>query len=97
VGPALFPYTTLFRSFRCALDQADFRLAGCSETAFVECPLRTVTRLARSCGPHSAGGRAHRESPGRLQQPPCPTLTPGCCRTAYRSEEHTSELQSREN
>lgn len=72
--------------FRCALDQADFRLAGCSETAFVECPLSTVTRLARSCGPHSAGGRAHRESPGRLQQPLCPTSTPGCCRAAYASD-----------
>src|SRR5690606_41974117 len=84
----LFPYTTLFRSARTAagtdsvVDCASRRRAPC----FGPCPHPLVSGVsaARCLFPTSPNSRATR---GRARS----------CPSAGRSEEHTSELQSREN
>src|SRR5690606_41629527 len=91
--PSLLPYTTLFRSPRPARSRSR-RTAAAKEPRhdrLETCLLRRVPRLLPV-------GRAVRRGLGRPLDPlaggagggggPCP---------AGRSEEHTSELQSREN
>src|SRR3712207_7164966 len=82
----LFPYTTLFRSYLRA-NRADARYRDSAATAVVESGLRV-----RTTGPSGeeiasdmtagVGGGASAPSPGWLLR--------------ARSEEHTSELQSRQ-
>src|SRR3712207_7037520 len=60
----------------------------------------------RSCGPESPGSRRALESDGRwlstvargwsVSAPPCSRVAGCCVATRGRSEEHTSELQSRQ-
>src|SRR5690606_39346638 len=81
---ALFPYTTLFRSLHALdLDQVEMRLFGQGGNGIVE-----VAMLGAQIGQFllqffdiDRAGKIHRSSRGRA---------------APRSEEHTSELQSRE-
>src|SRR5690606_42136901 len=83
--PPLFPYTTLFRSmFVAAMMVAAARIHG---RAFTE---RSPRRRGSARGSRRARvGRArHRRDSGR---------TENGVRRSDRSEEHTSELQSREN
>src|SRR5690606_40090102 len=79
----LFPYTTLFRSSR------GFALTRCRRASGGQ---RTATAVSRAASRRAF--RIRRRS--RSEQPP---HTPWSIRfsSAYRSEEHTSELQSREN
>src|SRR5690606_41985572 len=92
----LFPYTTLFRSHRCG--PASSRWSGIACPAFAKEVHGEKARSVRLSGQHLpfADGRGYvpGQSPG------------GGPRTRYRdrlggyrvrSEEHTSELQSREN
>src|SRR5207302_10806766 len=72
----LFPYTTLFRSARGAIEQ--LRRAG----AEVALPRTGESKRVR----HAEVRRRRRERDA-----------PVCAVAAPRSEEHTSELQSREN
>src|SRR5690606_40469464 len=88
--PSLFPYTTLFRSYR--LGRRRFRaVAGHVDDEVVLDPV--VHEPAQRCaaGEHflAAFGADHAIVPGREVAPG--GGAPG------RSEEHTSELQSREN
>src|SRR3712207_8165260 len=78
----LFPYTTLFRSPPSSRWVERIPDPGAHTAAFAAPRGRGDVRSRRRC----AGGRA---AGGRL---------PPCCRPAYggRSEEHTSELQSRQ-
>src|SRR5690606_41041595 len=82
--PTLFPYTTLFRSLpRDGLGRDGLRPPG---------PVQ-----------HGLAGRADPDHPRVGRSPGCPgshrypRAAPVCPGRAARSEEHTSELQSREN
>src|SRR5690606_41951654 len=84
--PTIFPYTTLFRSHP-ADDRA---LPGVAEMSFIK------SSITDTC-PHCGGS-------GEINTPiSIPTSNPNYPGYAYdehtepRSEEHTSELQSREN
>src|SRR5436309_8244999 len=77
----LFPYTTLFRSFRL---HGAHRGAGRG---------RRDPRSARDLG-EQGGLRRHRRQAGRPVRREFRTVR---ARIEDRSEEHTSELQSREN
>src|SRR5690606_42083282 len=83
-GPALFPYTSLFRSLPCA------RTACCRHRE-QEHHYRTPARAASSAGAEKAAHRFLLN--GHLRQTDPRRARPRRC----RSEEHTSELQSREN
>src|SRR5690606_40451978 len=89
-----FPYTPLFRSTRAA-DLAPFarhplRVGHDPGDIRVQAPLHAVTDLA---GAAALIRRLLAEE--CLRQPHRGRLLPHACRS--RSEEHTSELQSREN
>src|SRR3712207_8949825 len=78
----LFPYTTLFRSASGRLRSREPPCDGGSRSG-------ARGRLRALCGPKSASaldGGAHGVAP----------LRPGAVVVADRSEEHTSELQSRQ-
>src|SRR5207302_9545866 len=89
-----FPYTTLFRSElarQCVLDYYGVALAGADD------PLATilVDELAEAGGAAQASVIGHKAKLPALSA----ALVNGAIGHAldYRSEEHTSELQSREN
>src|SRR5258707_10632140 len=78
----LFPYTTLFRS---ATDQI-------IRDADVQCAAKLTGKNVnpvRSLFPHQ-------RLPGVLDCPLSRAMTPWICPASIRSEEHTSELQSRQ-
>src|SRR5690606_39488791 len=86
----LFPYTTLFRSERCDLG------AGCLE----HCTRGVVLGLRRRIGGQHLLLSPEREfvlTQARLLRIAIGARTPQRRLGALRSEEHTSELQSREN
>src|SRR3712207_7522372 len=81
----LFPYTTLFRSRRAGTELP----AGCR--------VRKPRGRERLAGPGSrAGGRGRRGRGGRVGGTRRGTGDRGSRRDRRRSEEHTSELQSRQ-
>src|SRR5690606_41635274 len=86
-----FPYTTLFRSMRTSLLdtllEAAVRNVGRGSTDLAIYEIGSVTRPT---GPLSSSPLP---PPGRLPEP----VDLEAVRAAVRSEEHTSELQSREN
>src|SRR5690606_42129331 len=84
-SPALFPYTTLFRSLLSRLRGRRIRLYGARAPRALAGIARCARRRGCRRGPALFAGR-HAGSPGAAR----------CTRPA-RSEEHTSELQSREN
>src|SRR5690606_41575271 len=94
-GSGVFPYTTLFRSYavvRCIL--TGFFTVDQNERA-VKTSFGRAQRLATPDtvdGP--AGDSLDDEERQRYQYPQLKVIPPG---GPYRSEEHTSELQSREN
>src|SRR5690606_40024057 len=90
-SPPLFPYTTLFRSCR---RRRGLREGGARLAKLELCARR---QRPRPDGPREGGRR--RAPAARLPRdarPPPPRARLGA-RRARRSEEHTSELQSREN
>src|SRR5690606_41967085 len=86
--PTLFPYTTLFRSSRMPINPCPVPrvvLPGCLDSST---PLVTTIVIIGLLQVMS------------ISAPPLPCLrafVSASCTTRYRSEEHTSELQSREN
>src|SRR5690606_41947110 len=86
--PAIFPYTTLFRS-KTSPAPADHaaRIAGVWQAR------PAVRATAPRDGLATPEGRSTRES-CRASEPAASALSPA---PDARSEEHTSELQSREN
>src|SRR5690606_39283827 len=93
--PPLFPYTTLFRS------RNTRELRGDREVVEVRAltPLGWVEREASATGlGRRDGSDDHATEPvgveGRVQWPGCAAVH---LHVVRRSEEHTSELQSREN
>src|SRR5690606_41692748 len=83
--PTLFPYTTLFRSGKTGQDRED-RIA------------REPDRRGRQRRPLHPRPAGHRRAAQRAIHPVRPPIEPVRDRAAtHRSEEHTSELQSREN
>src|SRR5690606_41088160 len=83
----LFPYTTLFRSV--------------PHPVLQEVPCRRAGRSSSS-STRSAGSSPHWRSPPTPRRWCAASTSPGSstcggCRSQVRSEEHTSELQSREN
>src|SRR5690606_41391895 len=94
-APPLFPYTTLFRSRRLLVSGTASLAASSGRTRLAE--HRKEIRLMQGAGKPSVY-IAHFHSRGwRLRHflvtAVALSLLPGC----HRSEEHTSELQSREN
>src|SRR5690606_39879449 len=85
-GPRLFPYTTLFRSARGAACRAR-GLRGSGDAA--------ATRRTRRGGAARRGQRPAEAPVQHLQQDVQQAAR--ARRDQRRSEEHTSELQSREN
>src|SRR5256886_14381285 len=88
----LFPYTTLFRS------GGEPEEAVCRLVDLVEEESHVAARQQQGAG-DAAGRQEHDEDTGRLARPGprtphVPSLSRG---RAYRSEEHTSELQSQSN
>src|SRR5690606_40725093 len=80
----LFPYTTLFRSSRMRFSRGSGVPAIWSSTAWV---MANLSRSFMPRPPPSLGaGPGWPDAEGRCARPAAP-----------RSEEHTSELQSREN
>src|SRR5690606_40947828 len=79
---SLFPYTTLFRSICCA---------SCASVTRILPPLSVYLQALASR--LSSNWRRRRASPCRYIGA-CGNCSCRCC---CRSEEHTSELQSREN
>src|SRR5699024_11871916 len=84
-SPTLFPYTTLFRSLRRVLPRQHAAPDRDAQR------LRTVHPGHRR--PHPA--LAVRVPPRERTGQPAPPAGPGPLAPAQRSEEHTSELQSR--
>src|SRR5690606_41696402 len=88
----LFPYTTLFRSGVVARTDLDLLARG---------ELREHGGEDRGLGEAGAGLRGHRTSlpdpASRIAPVPSGRASSTCRRPLPRSEEHTSELQSREN
>src|SRR5690606_41163160 len=80
--PPPFPYTTLFRSPTAAAPSP-----CCAASVHHSAPRSSPTSSRRRCSVAWAHSRAH--------WPASPSSSP--CRCCSRSEEHTSELQSREN
>src|SRR5690606_41917819 len=85
--PTLFPYTTLFRSLRLA--RARRRPRRRRRPQRLPALLVRRPRLGQRDRPASGSGRLQRDLPDRRLA--------GLRRPGPRSEEHTSELQSREN
>src|SRR5690606_42009353 len=86
--PSLFPYTTLFRSLLSSIHA--FRVAG---RPGILCGALSRDSRVGVCDMGQAPPRHHRAlRPLSPQEPPA-----GAHFDARRSEEHTSELQSREN
>src|SRR5690606_41910512 len=87
--PTLFPYTTLFRSKICEIADPD---------QLYEAPAHPYTAALLSAIPvpdPDAPARSEALVAGDLPSPVAPPS--GCRFRTRRSEEHTSELQSREN
>src|SRR5690606_40096864 len=84
--PTLFPYPTLFRSFSSVPDPHIAPARGRYLQQLVSPPP----------GPAPSSRHAKRGRPGQLFRAPCSNI-PYAKHRAHRSEEHTSELQSREN
>src|SRR3712207_7851177 len=78
----LFPYTTLFRSEISVRDEATHQRAG-----------RLRVRIPAGVASHRSRRRFqdHEPEPGRAR-----LVRPGACGFTVRSEEHTSEFQSRQ-
>src|SRR5690606_41933542 len=86
----LFPYTTLFRSMGVSFAKTrkpDWQVRTVSEMSRIVCAPITVTNQYRN-----ARRRNRRKAKATTQ-----TATPFARSDSCRSEEHTSELQSREN
>src|SRR5207302_7205110 len=84
-SPTLFPYTTLFRSLRLHLEEARQRQPeGAERRRLQETPAME----------HSPFPRSFSREPWRAL---CLKRSPRLAAKLLRSEEHTSELQSREN
>src|SRR6266496_5994486 len=87
----LFPYTTLFRS---RAPSAPFPCPGSPPPPILHRASRPARGDARRRCPsraHSHGPRCHQTSGNRSRRSPARHV----CRVPPRSEEHTSELQSR--
>src|SRR5699024_12780439 len=85
--PPSFPYTTLFRSWR----QLVKRICSLPDgKALARAGPRQSFSMTTFCL-HPAGARAA----GICLSPPLGKFMSGFCRNTVRSEEHTSELQSR--
>src|SRR5690606_40671148 len=84
--PTPFPYTTLFRS-----------ACSCARKDGARARLLDVKRLWRARDAAHTGARGRRVRGGRGRAPPRPATRARRRLTRARSEEHTSELQSREN
>src|SRR5690606_41473370 len=84
---AFFPYTTLFRSTTCRLDFVE--MFAFFETHFFQDCQQTI----------ESGGACCRSMCGMKYSLPFkqPKKLTNCYNFVFRSEEHTSELQSREN
>src|SRR5690606_41358154 len=89
VAHSLLPYTTLFRSPR-RLDARDVDAGHLRHR--LECALRLIPSDGKCLGQHS-GSNLPRDAPFVL----APATGAFLAAVADRSEEHTSELQSREN
>src|SRR5690606_41928291 len=92
---ALFPYTTLFRSLYQHENEPLSLLPvfrGCSHNGDIDERFSRISR--RSSFPFDS---SRFEPPGDFLPRAVYQRRPGGCRVAERSEEHTSELQSREN
>src|SRR5690606_41408803 len=93
-APSLFPYTTLFRSIAAGqllAVEALCRLQGVEHRVDVAVAV-ALAGFAR----HFHAGRA-RQLLDRVQEFQAVVVDQEADRAAVRSEEHTSELQSREN
>src|SRR5690606_41474798 len=84
--PTLFPYTTLFRSN--LTDRTDLPNVGTSPAP----ARRAGRRHVRTAPTFEPAPRILAPSDTRPRWPSCPSKS-----YRWRSEEHTSELQSREN
>src|SRR5690606_42158484 len=87
-GPPLFPYTTLFRSHARCGSRRHAAAGRLAHTVGGRAVAGGKTRLAER--PAGAG-------PALLRMDAMPIIATAEERRAPRSEEHTSELQSREN
>src|SRR5690606_40109145 len=93
----LFPYTTLFRSTAAK--------PRCQLPATPNPAPATYADVVQTPRVYGAAATASRQSPAAHSPPaplPCHSAPPGCpaptaATQPWRSEEHTSELQSREN
>src|SRR5690606_42051679 len=83
----LFPYTTLFRSTRPSV--CDSSVSGKTIFEITKAPGAAISEAAISCGAML--------SPARSPILAYTMRTPPAMQARLRSEEHTSELQSREN
>src|SRR5690606_39325757 len=81
----LFPYTTLFRSMTVG------ELARMFDREYLPAPLDDLHVV------EVRGWRSRSAAPGLPWIPPSPNMPTPDTAAVYRSEEHTSELQSREN
>src|SRR5436309_11733515 len=89
--PPLFPYTTLFRSVLEHRDAVDAHAEGPAGDLF-----RVVADVAQHLRVHHA--RAEDLEPAALlAEPAAGAVADEAQHIHFRSEEHTSELQSREN
>src|SRR5690606_41967880 len=90
--PTLVPYTTLFRSAKIGLIKRDMTKLGAGREVGVVWRNEWVA-LWRHGQPTPEGYEPNQRI-RRERVPKCPTCG---CAVMQRSEEHTSELQSREN
>src|SRR5207249_10835403 len=86
----LFPYTTLFRS----RIRSSPRLLACTKRCLEAFTRRSSIDTKKTCLAHSIGSR-HLVIWRSLPAPPRTVICPCSRSTRRRSEEHTSELQSR--
>src|SRR5690606_41443904 len=91
--PTLSPYTTLFRSWRAARSLRSGRTDGIGAQEHVDGGLQVRLHAGVVRAPAQAAGHARVQV--ALEQGE--ELAPGPVHVGQRSEEHTSELQSREN
>src|SRR5690606_42089944 len=94
--PALFPYTTLFRSPCCHTSGLFF--PPCCEWSRQVIHVR-CTHLCLCMAPQNQIHAGHSDQPlcGATIDTPYRAISAFCAPCPLRSEEHTSELQSREN
>src|SRR5207302_9751623 len=91
-SPTLFPYTTLFRSWTSLLPQVN----GIADDVLRGSPLLVFADVTRRLDDLAAGRTPmHHDTFGTAVDTGVRALNPGLA--VGRSEEHTSELQSREN